>query len=154
MNLVNELLVLQKVHGHVALLGIALAFHPFFALRRARRPSRTVRLSGYLATGFAIAMNVLGWIVYPPYREEIKKDLYLAEPFWGDLFEVKEHWAWYSMTLAVAGGVLMWLARDPVLARELRQPIRWTYALSGLLAIAVAVFGILISSIRGFAYTI
>lgn len=154
MSLVSELLVLQKVHGHIALLAIALCFHPWFALRRARRPSPAVRLSGYLATGGIVLTSLLGWWIYPPYREEIKAELYLANPFWGDLFEVKEHWGWYSLVLAVAAGVLMWLARDRAQAEGLRQPIRWLYALSGLLALAVGVFGILIASIRGFAYPI
>ena len=145
------MLLLEKIHGHVALLGIALLFHPYFALRKARRPSWAARISGYLATGFAVAMNVLGYVIYPEYRRVVKPELYRESVFLGQLFEVKEHLGWYSVCLALAGAVLMAMSTRPG-GTDLRGPIRTTYTLAGVLALAVAVMGIYLASVLSFPY--
>lgn len=147
----NILLALQKVHGHVALLGIALALHPVLVLKPKRGISSRTRLSGWLATIFAVAMNGLGWYIYPAYRNEIKRDFYLTNRLYGDFFEIKEHLAYHSMILAIIGGVLISIARGPQ-ARDYIQAIRATYGASAVLAIIVGIIGIWLSSIKGFAY--
>lgn len=43
-------LLLMRVHGHIALLGLALLLHPVLGLRRARRITPRVWLSAVLAT--------------------------------------------------------------------------------------------------------
>lgn len=149
------MLLWQKIHGHVALLAIALAFHPVFALRRARRPSRWTRLAGYLATGTLLASTVLGWFIYPAYRQQIRRALYLENVRWGLMFEIKEHLAWYALALAIAGAALMWAsARVPGssgdLHRDLRRGVRWTYGLAGLLAAVSAGLGVALATIKAF----
>lgn len=149
----STLLFLQGMHGHVAILGVALAFHPVFALRRARRPARRTRVAGYLATAFIAATNVAGWVIYPAYRHEIKRQLYAANTWWGRLFEIKEHLGWYVLALALAGGVLMSLSNGPQ-GDILRRPIRVLYTAAGVLGLVVGGIGTYLASIKGFGYPI
>lgn len=147
----STLLLLQKIHGHVALLGIALALHPVFALRPGLRPTRRVRLAGYLAAAFTVGSNALGWLVYPAYREEVKRVLYAGSRWWGELFEIKEHLAFYALCLSLAGAAQLYAARGDQGPR-LRRSIRATWLLVALLSLASGVLGIYLSSVRGFAY--
>jgi len=143
------LTVLASVHGYVAALSVALCLHPWFALRKARRPSNATRLSGYLASGGIILTNVAGWVIYPAYRELVKLDLYRhARPI-GLLFEVKEHIAWFALALAVAGAVFM-AAATGARGVTLRRPIRTIYGLVFLLSLVVGVLGVWVSSVNGF----
>lgn len=142
-------LLLEKLHGHFAMFAVALCWHPVAALRGARRPSRWTTLTGALATGLLTLSTALGWWIYPTYRHELKRDLYLASPFWGAAFEVKEHWAHYAWCCAIVGLVALWYARrrhDPTG----RQIAWWSYLLAGLLGAGVGVLGIAIASINGF----
>lgn len=153
MDLVSVILVLQKIHGHLALLAVAACLHPPIALRTARRPSWATRVSAWAASALVVATNVVGWIVYPDYRETVKLDIYRASHFWGELFEIKEHLAFFSLCLAIAAAIAVFAAGD---ARgvALRQPIRVLYLLTALLVAATGVMGILISSVAGFEYGI
>lgn len=144
----NDLL-LQKVHGHVALFGAALCFHPWLALRSAPRPSRATRIAGYLASGFVVLANALGWWIYPAYRQTVKLDLYRhARPI-GLLFEVKEHMAWFALSLAVAAAVLMAMSSGTS-GVGLRSSVRTTYFWSGVLMTAVCVMGVWVAVYNGF----
>lgn len=146
-------LLAQKVHGHVAVLGAALCFHPWFALRTAGRPSGATRLAGYLASGGVVLANVLGWVIYPAYREEVKADLYrYARPV-GLLFEVKEHLAWFALALAVAAATLMWMSQGTS-GVGLRASVRTAYLWTGLLMTAVCAMGVWVSVHNGFSYAI
>ena len=143
-------LLLQKIHGHVALLGIALCFHPAVALRRVRRPSRWTVLTGMLATTLMTITTALGWWIYPAYRHLLKRDLYVANRFWGEAFEVKEHWAHYAWCFVVAGAVMLVLSArrtDPTM----RNGAALCYALAGVIGLGVAVLGIGVSWVNGFA---
>lgn len=104
-------LVLQRAHGHVALLGLALLLHPVFGLRRATRVSPRVWLSARLATGALVLMNAGGWLIYPAYREQVRRFLYLEARWLGLSFEVKEHLAFYALCLGIAGLAVAWGAR-------------------------------------------
>lgn len=140
----------MKIHGSVSLLGIALCFHPAVALSKARRPSRYVALTGYLASGLVTLTNALGWFIYPAYREEVKQPLYLEARWWGQAFEVKEHLAHYAMSFAVAGAVLMLLARGAG-GRELRVPTALCYALAAAMGLITAALGVGVASMNQFA---
>jgi hypothetical protein len=142
-------LLLEKIHGHIGLLALALCLHPPIALRSARRPSRATRISGYLAAGAVIAVNVIGWIIYPEYRTSVKLDLYRHARFFGLLFEVKEHLAWYAIAPAVAGAVALWHA-DGEHGIALRRPIQWLFLATFALVAAVAIMGVVIASVNGF----
>jgi len=147
----NPFLLLEKLHGHIGLMAFALCLHPWFALRRAKRPNRAARVSGYLASLFVALCSVLGWVVYPAYRSDVKPELYRVSAFVGDLFEVKEHLAWYALCFAVAGAALMWMARDRT-GVALRRPILVTYTITALLTLAVGAIGMYLASVRGFPY--
>ncbi len=141
------LLLLEKLHGHVGLLGIALCFHPVLSLRKAQRPTRRVRLSGYLALLGLVLGNALGWLIYPEYRQQIRGELYLLGL--SDLFEVKEHLAWYSLALAALGAGLL-RASAAEAGPRLRSLIRRVWGAAGALASVSAGLGIYLASVRGF----
>lgn len=144
-------LLLQKIHGHLALLGVALCFHPYFALRRARRPSRWTQLSGYLGTLLVALTTGTGWWIYPAYREQVKLDLYRYTPAVGNWFEVKEHIGWYAFALSLAAAAMMHVAARPG-GMHLRLPVGQVYALTGILVLLVGALGIWISTVNGFPY--
>jgi len=102
----NPLLLLEKLHGHIGLMAFALCLHPWFSLRQRNRPTRGTRIGGYLASAFVALCSVLGWIVYPSYRTDVKPELYRLSARVGDLFEFKEHLAWYALCLALTGAYL------------------------------------------------
>jgi hypothetical protein len=144
-------LLLANLHGVVAVLAVALCFHPWLAMGAARLPSARTRLSAYLAAGAQLAANGFGWWIYPAYREEVKRDLYLYSRLLGTAFEAKEHLAFASLLLAVAGALLAWAAtaaREPEAARGARR----CFAAAAWLGVLVALLGIATASARGFAY--
>jgi hypothetical protein len=145
----NIWLLLEKLHGHVGLLAIALCLHPWFALRHARRPARWTRVAAYLATAFVLLVNIGGWIIYPEYRTTAKLDLYRHARWFGLLFEIKEHLAWHSLMLATAGAAITAASVGPQ-GDSLRPALRWTYLVTAILVATVAVMGIAIASVRGF----
>ncbi len=142
-------LLLEMVIGHLALLATGVCLHRCFALSKARGPSRATRLSGYAGTALVVATSALGWIIYPPYRELVKLDLYAHARPVGVLFEVKEHLAWYALALAVAGGVCMALSGGEAGPR-LRPAIRASYTAAAVLLLACGVMGVYIASVNGF----
>lgn len=149
----NEILLLQKIHGHLALLGLAAAIHPVLTLRRATRATWRIQLSAWAASALLALCSIAGWIIYPPYREEVKRPLYRASRMLGELFEIKEHLGWYILVLCVAGAVLAWA----IGRREnafLIGPTRVVYGLIFALTLAVGVMGMVIGSWLGFAYPI
>ena len=146
----SGLLLTQKVHGHLAILAVALALHPVLSTWRAKRPTRRTRLSGYLAALLTLAANVLGWLVYPAYRELVKPELYAVSVTYGQAFEVKEHLAFYALCLSLAGAALLWAARGEY-AETLRGPARTVWLLCFLCGLGTGVVGVLVASVRGFA---
>lgn len=148
----NLYLLLEKLHGHIALFGIALCFHPPLALRKARAPSRGVRWSAYLATIFLTVGTVAGWIVYPEYRREVRQTLYLTSRFVGKAFEVKEHIGTFALFLVLAGAVVTWVSSRPGMGPRMTPILRRVYGTAGALAAISAIIGIILSSMYGFAY--
>ena len=144
-------LLLANIHGHILLLAVALCFHPWVALRKATRPSFGTRLTAYLAASLMFAGNALGWFIYPDYRIEVKRHLYLYSVAAGHGFEVKEHFAFFALVLALAGAFAAYTSanhRHPSLAAI----VRLCFAAAALLGTVAIVLGIWIVSLRGFAY--
>ena len=144
-------LLLANIHGHILLLAVALCFHPWVALRKATRPAFGTRLTAYLAASLMFAGNALGWFIYPDYRIEVKRHLYLYSVAAGHGFEVKEHFAFFALVLALAGAFAAYTSanhRHPSLAAI----VRLCFAAAALLGTVAIVLGIWIVSLRGFAY--
>lgn len=147
----NTVLLLQKIHGHLALLTIALLLHPAFTLRGARLRSGPTRLSCYLGSLGALLTNALGWFIYPAYRVELKASIYALGKGLGDLFEVKEHLAWYSLLLALAGAAVTLQAKAGSV-RVLTPTVRLIYLIAACLMIVAAVIGVYLTTLRGFPH--
>jgi hypothetical protein len=138
---------LQSLHGYVAVLGLALALHPWFALRRATRPSKGTRLTGWLASATLLTSSAAGWLIYPDYRDTVRRALYAADVRYGLGFEIKEHLAAFALALALAGAVLL-RPGPPKVERRLRGAVRTTYLLAALLGLASAGLGIWLSGLK------
>lgn len=144
-------LLLANIHGHILLLAVALCFHPWVALRKATRPAFGTRLTAYLAATLLLAGNALGWFIYPDYRIEVKRHLYLYSMAAGHGFEVKEHFAFFALVLALAGAVAAVVSakhRDS----SLTGIVRLSFAAAALLGTVAIGLGIWVASLRGFAY--
>lgn len=144
-------LLLANIHGHILLLAVALCFHPWVALRKATRPAFGTRLTSYLAAALLVAGNGLGWFIYPDYRIEVKRHLYLYSMAAGHAFEVKEHFAFFALVLSLAGAFAALVSakhRDPALTGI----VRTSFAAAALLGTVAIVLGIWVASLRGFAY--
>jgi hypothetical protein len=148
----NTSLLLQKIHGHVALLGLALLLHPVASLRGGRPISTGVRVTGISAALVLLLCNALGWLIYPQYRMLVRPRLYRVDPLLYELFEIKEHLAWFALVTAIGGGFLLLLRMAKEELELLRRPVRLLFALASLLVVAVAVLGLYLSSVLGFSY--
>ena len=96
------------------------------------------------------AATFLGYWVYPPYRQEVKRDLYIHDERFGSLFESKEHIAFFAFALVLAGAFVMWRAARSA-NPELNRLCRILYGLAAVMALAVGVMGIMVASANGFA---
>ncbi len=141
-------LLLQSIHGHLGVLALAACLHPVFSLR-AKRPSARARLSGYLAAALMLLTSASGWWIYPAYRADVKRRLYEASYTAGQLFETKEHLAFFALCLALAGAALLFAA-DAEHGATLRRPARVCWTLCAACSLAVAVLGVVVSSVAGF----
>jgi hypothetical protein len=146
-------LLLTRMHGHIALLAVALCYHPWVALRRARLPSRAARLSAYLATGLLTATLFLGFEVYPEYRIEVRRTLYATWRPLGLAFEFKEHVGSFAVALTWAGAVVTVMSARARLP-ELTPVIARLYGVAAVLATLSAVVGVYLATVLSFPYAI
>lgn len=106
--------LLTRVHGHLAMLGLAVLLHPVITLARRKGLSVWTLRTAWIAAAMIAAPFALGWFLYPHYRMHVKVDLWQR----GDAallrFETKEHLAAFAVALAVSGaGVLQAAGRTP-----------------------------------------
>jgi hypothetical protein len=99
--------LLQRVHGHAALLGLALLLHPVVTLRTRRHLAAWTVRSAELAAGLLSSAFALGWWLYPTYRAEVKPALVAGSNAVALRFESKEHLAFCAAALALAGAVAL-----------------------------------------------
>lgn len=105
---------LIAVHGHLAVLGLAVLTHPIVTLRLRKAVARNTLLTAELAAILLAAPFALGWLAYPTYRRMVKPALYLAHPDAVLRFESKEHLAVFAVAMVVAGaGTLRLAGRHP-----------------------------------------
>ena len=144
----NVLALLQSLHGALAVLAVAACAHPAWTLRSDRAPSSRVRWSVGLAVGLTIVSVVLGWWIYPDYRELIKPWLLERHPRLHQLaFELKEALGFFSLVGAVGGGGLVAIGSDDELARK---AARNAFALATLVGLVSAILGIAVVAYRDF----
>ena len=92
--------VLEHIHGHLGWLSVAALIHPAVLLRhRARRAV----LSCVLAAFMSSVTLLLGAVIYPSYRSQLKRGLFLDHPSIGWWFERKEHLALGVIAFAWVG---------------------------------------------------
>lgn len=119
--------LLVRVHGHVAVLGLAVLLHPVIQLRTRRGLSRWTRFTADLGALLTAAPFALGWALYPAYRSHVKPSLWMGRLPVALAFESKEHLALLSVAFAVSGALTLRLAgRTP----EGRQTA-WALLLAG-----------------------
>lgn len=94
--------LLERVHGHAAMLGLAVLLHPVLALRR-KGLSRGMRWSLGLAGALIAGPTLLGWVLYPTYRSHVKPTLVQESLPVALAFESKEHLAFVCLALTLSG---------------------------------------------------
>lgn len=135
--------LLASLHGHLAVLGTALLFHPVVTLRTRRGLGRWTRFSADLAAAMLLAPFALGWVIYPAYRASVKPGLYAGSPADALLFESKEHLATMAVALAVSGALVLHAAG----ARESGRKAAWSLLLAAWLCAAGTIaLGITVAS--------
>lgn len=140
---------LERVHGHLGWLAVAALLHPAIILRN---PKRRARLSVALATGFACLTGAMGAYVYPDYRRLLKQSIFRASPTIGWLFERKEHLAVSAVAFAIVGCVAHFsrAAFDGQTHRTMARFAHRAFVVSFLLALTVAVLGVVVASFKSF----
>lgn len=134
--------LLERLHGHLALLGLAVLLHPVITLGRRGRPTRGQRWSVGLAA-LLLTLPALGgaWL-YPTYRAEVKPRLLRDELELARAFESKEHLAFAAVVLTLAGAAALFAAGEEAEGRRLARlllGLGWCCGLLvGLLGIFVA----------------
>ncbi len=99
--------LLERVHGHLAVLALALLLHPVITLRSRRLLTRWGVRSAELAALLLSASFALGWWIYPTYRGSVKPSLLADAPRVAASFETKEHLAFCAAALAIGGAVAL-----------------------------------------------
>lgn len=99
--------LLARLHGHLAMLGLALLLHPVITLRTRRALAPWTLRTAWLAVGLLAAPFALGWAIYPVYRQHPKVALWRAADAALWRFETKEHLAAFCVVLALAGTVTL-----------------------------------------------
>jgi hypothetical protein len=110
--------LLERMHGHAAVLGLAVLLHPVVTLRRRKALTlwsvRTADLGALL-----IAMPwVAGWWLYPTYRLDVKPGLWAEHRQIALLFETKEHLAALTLFLVVSGAITLRAAGNTASGRR------------------------------------
>lgn len=104
--------LIERGHGHAAVLGLALLLHPAVALWRRRGVGTWTVRTAWLAAVLLLAVFFVGCWLYPSWRLHIKPDLQAANnPLWLR-FETKEHLAALTAALALGGAVCVQATRE------------------------------------------
>ncbi len=134
--------LLQRVHGYLGLLGLALLLHPVLRLRTPGPVGRWTRRTAELSAGLLLAPFLLGLWLYADYRAHVKPALWQAAPQTVLAFEVKEHLAFFAVVLALAGA----LALRPGGGEPGRRVARTLLAVGALCAAITVVLGMVVAS--------
>lgn len=134
--------LLERIHGHLAMLGLAVLLHPVITLGRGRLGVGGRWSVGILAGILAVA-SAMGWWLYGEYRASVKPALVRHRLDVALAFEVKEHLAYLCLVLAICGAAALLAAPGhPPTLRLARRML----GLAWILGLAVAVLGLLVSA--------
>jgi hypothetical protein len=110
--------LVERLHGHVALLGLALLLHPVVALIRRPGVGRWTARTAWMGAALLTSTFAVGLWMYLDWRRHIKPGLVHAGDVAWVQFEVKEHLAALCVALAIGGAAVVQVAgRDPALRR-------------------------------------
>lgn len=134
----------RTLHGHLGLLAAIALLHPAITLTPARTPGGKLRpgtrwsvaLAATLVTGTFAA----GWVLYPGYRQVDKPRLLQGAFPIAQLFESKEHLAFYAVVLAWGGCALVFAAPSA------RAAARVCFGAAAVLTLLVGVLGSVVAS--------
>lgn len=133
----------ERIHGHLALLGLALILHPVITLWTRPGLNWRTHLTAELGAALLVLPYALGWWIYPTYRSLVKPALYQANHPAFHWFETKEHLAAMCVLLAVGGaGCLRFAGKDPAG----RRAAWWLLAMSVALGAVTGVLGVLVAA--------
>lgn len=99
--------LLERLHGHLGWLGLAVLLHPVVALGRVQKVTWRMQLTADLGAALLLAPFFLGAVIYPTYRSGVKPGLRLTDPAVAIAFESKEHLAVFAVALALAGALTL-----------------------------------------------
>jgi hypothetical protein len=131
--------LLERLHGHLGVLALALLLHPVITLRR-RGLTLWGRRTADLAAAMLAATFAGGWWLYPSYRESVKPALLADLPGIALRFESKEHLALFAAVLAIAGAAAL-RGKGPALR------LAWWLLLSGwVCGVLAAALGVVVAA--------
>ncbi len=132
------------------MLSIASLLHPAILLRRGKRRAHLAVVSAAL---LPVVTAGLGLFLYPDYRAELRRDIFVESIALGNAFERKEHLALGAALLAWAGAFSYLTSvrtEDSARADRAARAAMVAFSLSFALACAAAALGTLVASHRSF----
>ncbi len=133
--------LLERIHGHLAVLALVVLVHPLLSLGRGKVLRRGTLVAAVAGLALLLPAFALGWTLYPEWRTHVKARLLIESPGAAQAFEVKEHLAWFALALAVAAtGALIASGRLP----EGRRLARWLLGACLACGLTSAVLGLFV----------
>jgi hypothetical protein len=133
-----------NVHGHLAVLGLAVLLHPVVTLVRRKAATPWTRRTAWLGAAMLTVPFAIGWWLYPTYRQRVKPALYAAHDPGSaaalKAFESKEHLAAMAVVLAVSGAVALHAAGRTPEGRRTAGALLLASWLCGVVAAALGLF--------------
>lgn len=145
----NGLALAASVHGLLGGLALVAMIHPAILLRDGRPLSRGLRWSLGLTAAVTATAFAMGIGIYEPYRELVKRPLFVADASAGMLFETKEHLAFAVLAIVLGAAACALLA--PRGRSDLRKLAAALFAGASALALIVVGLGLYVSSVASFA---
>ena len=134
--------VMERIHGHIGILALAVLLHPVLTLPRRSKISRGMRWTLWLAVLLLGLTYALGWWIYPDYRLLEKPDLIRQHIVLAKLFESKEHLAFFSLVCGFSGAAIALKQKNKDDWR-----VAWLLLLLGwILGVVVAGLGIAVAA--------
>jgi len=145
-----DLRLLERLHGHLGVLAIASLLHPAILLRRGKRRAHLAVASAAL---LPVLTAGLGTYLYPAYREQLRRDIFVESLALGNAFERKEHLAVGAVLLAWTGAfayLASFRTEDSARADRAARASVVAFTLSFVLATVAAVLGTMVASHKSF----